>query len=402
MPTKKIINPVIIYFILWCVYNLQGVFYATGSFISRGLLLVILTWSIISTIRVNLSQSPKPNFFKALNVFLIVTTFYGVLLILSGKELYITEVTRVKTSNIEYLKNIYISLLPIFVFYEAALNRRLTISVLKWLTLCLFAVAIVKYFHDKQEQILLAVQKGITRDGFTLNVGYSFVAMMPLLLFWRRKPFFQFILLIVCMVFIILCMKRGAILIGVLCFLYFLYSIYSGAKGKTRLLVSLLSIIAIIAMVIVSANLINTNDYFLQRIEQTLDGDSSNRDSLYSLYFNHFMSETNFFRFFFGNGANATLTIGFNYAHNDWLEIAINNGFFGLILYVWYYVALIKDCLKAKTSHSQYASVLLMALLIMFLSSLFSMSYGSLELALSMALGVGLAFAYNHKLAIIY
>ena len=144
-------------------------------------------------------------------------------------------------------------------------------------------------------------------------------------------------------------------------------------------------------------DLLNTNDYFIQRIEQTLDGDSSNRNELYSTFFNHFISEQNFFRFVFGNGANATLKVGVNYAHNDWLELAINNGILGIALYIWYFVALFKDYRYINKYNQLFANVILMTLIILLMSSIISMSYDSIDRALSIALGFILAKAYPNK-----
>ena len=190
-------------------------------------------------------------------------------------------------------------------------------------------------------------------------------------------------------------MKRGAILIAVLCFIYFLYSMFKTSRGSTRVGIVLLSLAAIIVSAILVNDLLQTNEYFVSRIEQTLEGDSSNRDELYSTYFNHFITESSFLKFFLGNGANATLSIGYNYAHNDWLEIAINNGLLGIIIYMWYYISLFTDYMREKKYNLVYADVILMALIIMFTSSLFSMSYASLNTAFPIAVGFVLAKNYN-------
>ena len=243
--------------------------------------------------------------------------------------------------------------------------------------------------------ILSAAQLGIIRDGFTLNVGYTFLSLMPLLIFWDRMKFLQFMILIVILFFIVLCMKRGAILVGAVCFMYFLYSSIRSSSGSRKTLVVILSILALVATSLVVYHLFNNNDYFAQRVQQTLEGNSSNRDELYSIYYNHFMSERNFFRFFFGNGANSTLSIGYNYAHNDWLEIAINNGVLGLVIYLCYFFSLFKDYVRAKSRNVVSARVIMMAIIIMFSTSLFSMSYAAMNIGLSMPLGLALAHVYN-------
>ena len=168
-------------------------------------------------------------------------------------------------------------------------------------------------------------------------------------------------------------------------------------KGKQKVIAIIMSIVAILMTIYVISTLLTTNDYFVHRIEQTLDGNSSNRYELYSRFINHFFSERSFLKLIFGNGANATLKIGMNYAHNDWLELAINNGVVGLVLYLWYFVALLLDRRKLKKENRDYANVIMMTLIVMFASSLFSMSYSSVDKALAIALGFVLAKSYTTK-----
>lgn len=386
----------LLYFILWITYSLQGVLYQSGGVVSRGLLLILLIWSLCIMWRVNTSSPKLPLFFKSLNVFIFVTTIYGVILILSGQDLYVTEGhMNVKVSNIDYLKNIYMSLLPMYVFYDYTRRGKLTLQQIMFFTLGLLIVAVIN-FYDRRTELLLEVSRiAHNSDGVTLNIGYDFLALMPLLLLWNKKTATQYILLLTTLFFVILCMKRGAIIIGVICFIYFLNSTFKYSRGNKRALVFALSTLAVLGTILIFINMLDSNDYFAYRIEQTLQGNSSNRDQLYSTFWNHFISETNIIRFLFGNGANATLKVGMNFAHNDWLELAINNGLLGLCIYIWYYLSLVKDSIKALKVDKLYYSMIIMALMIMLFSSMFSMSYANINLAVSLAVGYALAKIYN-------
>ena len=386
----------LLYFILWITYSLQGVLYQSGGVISRGLLLILLIWSLCIMWRVNTSSPKLPLFFKSLNVFIFVTTIYGVILILSGQDLYVTEGhMNLKVSNIDYLKNIYMSLLPMYVFYDYTRRGKLTLQQIMFFTLGLLIVAVIN-FYDRRTELLLEVSRIAHKsDGVTLNIGYDFLALMPLLLLWNKKTATQYILLLTTLFFVILCMKRGAIIIGVICFIYFLNSTFKYSRGNKRALVFALSTLAVLGTILIFINMLDSNDYFEYRIEQTLQGNSSNRDKLYTTYWNHFISETNIIRFLFGNGANATLKVGMNFAHNDWLELAINNGILGLCIYIWYYLSLVKDSIKALKVDKLYYSMIIMALMIMLFSSMFSMSYANINLAVSLAVGYALAKIYN-------
>lgn len=385
---KKYINNCSIYFLLWCLYYLQGALYTTGGGISKCILLILLLWSATIFVKVNTNSYTLPSFFKVVNIFLLLTTIYGLLLVSSGQELYIKENgPRFISSNHTYLKNIYISLLPIYVFYYYTKKRTLNNKFIIYFILCLLAINIINFFYQFKEQMMLA---DAHIDGVTLNIGYSFLALIPLLLL-NNKPIIQYFLLIITIVFIIFSMKRGAVLIGAICFLYFIYTTIRDANGKMKTVALILSAVAILSMLFIIDNLLSSNDYFVHRIEETLEGDSSNRDTIYSDLFNHFISETNIFRLLFGNGANSTLRLASNFAHNDWLEIAINNGVIGLFVYLCYFIALLRDYSHIKRHNNLHSRIILMSFIILFLSSLFSMSYSSINIAISIALGYTLA-----------
>lgn len=386
-----------VYFTLWCLYNLQGPLYPAGSIISKLLLVILLVWSFVIMLKVNMHERNMPRFFTALNVFLLVTTIYGAILIMSGQDLYITEGIYIKAANTDYLKQIYISLLPIFVLFYYSRKGNVTIQHVFTFIIILLLINIIGFFYTRTQSILYAAYGSRNADGFTLNIGYKFLALFPLILIYERKRFLQYVLVMLALVFVILSMKRGAILIGAVSFILFLLFTLKSTSGNKRKIVAFMSLLALIATVYIVNHLLVTNDYFVSRIEQTFEGDSSNRGELFSTFLNHFISEQNFMSFIFGNGANATLKIGMNYAHNDWLELAINNGVIGLLLYVWYYIALFIDYRKIKKVNRSYANVMMMTIFILFATSLFSMSYASVDIAMAIALGFILAQVYKTK-----
>ena len=400
MTTKsRFFNISILYITLWVFYSLQGTLYASGSIISQGILMILLLWSMYYCFVVNTKYTSNelPKFFKAVNAFLIMATIYGIILILSGKELYTTEEEIIKTSNLDYLKTIYISLLPLYTFYEFSKRGLLTEKHIRILTFVLLGLALANYIKNQQAQMMAALEIGSNREEFTSNSGYKFLRLIPLCLFWYKKPIIQIVLIVTCAIFLVLCMKRGAILIGAICIIYFIFVVLRHMKGKQK--VAIIMLIAIASFVVIGfiQNMLETSDYFSYRIEQTLEGDSSNRDIIYAKYLDHIKNEQSPLLFLFGNGANATLAIGPNYAHNDWLEIAINNGLFGVVIYIWYFIALFKDYIQSKRRLKYYYSnALLMCFIILFSATLFSMSYNSIGIAQSMAIGFILATTYSN------
>jgi hypothetical protein len=93
---------------------------------------------------------------------------------------------------------------------------------------------------------------------------------------------------------------------------------------------------------------------------------------------------------FFGSGANATLSISSLYAHNDWLEIAINQGVFGLIIYFFYWIMFFREC--SSKSYTPYARLAMQLLFIIyFMKTFFSMSYNDMTVGATLVLGYCLA-----------
>ena len=319
------------------------------------------------------SKYVLPVYLKALNVLLVMFTIYGGLLIISGEHMRI-ETLGVETSTTEYLKSIYKSLLPVYPFFVFGKQ-----GVLKEKDIRLFFIVF----------LVLAISSFFDSQGRS-NMGYTFVALLPVLVVYHKKPVIQYLGLAVCLYFIMIAAKRGAILCGVLCFVWFIITNLKKVQKKRKWIVVIVSLAVVLAGVYFYRYLMETNALFIYRMELTAEGNSSGRDDLYSIFFNHFIHEENPFRFLFGNGANGTLKISYNFAHNDWLEIAINQGLIGLVIYLIYWVCFYVTWRKTK-QHPQAFMAVGMFIIVYFLSTLFSMSYNNVGYCASMVLGYYLA-----------
>ena len=127
----------------------------------------------------------------------------------------------------------------------------------------------------------------------------------------------------------------------------------------------------------------------MKRIEDTLSGNSSGRDNLYTFFWNYFTENADFTHYLLGRGANGTLEIYYNYAHNDWLEIAVNQGLLGIIIYAFYWFCFYKTWKHAKNIDSK--TILVLTALIFFAKTLFSMSYADMSYVSTSVLGYALA-----------
>lgn len=391
---KKLFSFCNIYILLWLVYDMQNlVFGRTGTAFATIIIFFLIGISACYTLYA-LVRFKMPTYMKGLTLLVAMFTVYGLFLILSERLIFIRASGAV-VANYNYIKQIYISLLPVFPFYVFARQGKLNENILRNWTVVFLLLTIVSYFFTSQQHL---IETGSGIGEFTNNKGYVFLSLIPLLTFWSRNRTIQYVGLTIIMLFVLLCAKRGAIIIGAVCVAVFLFRTMKTTKGAKKIWVVLLSAIVIVAGVLLVSYLLETSYYFNQRIEQTLDGSSSGRDELYGLYWSHFKQERNPIVFLFGNGANATLGIGDNYAHNDWLELAINQGLLGVIIYIIYWLGLLKSW-KQSTFDSDIYFAVGLCLIIYFLKTFFSMSYGDMSLYANICIGYCMARISEYEIS---
>ena len=355
---------------------------------------VLIAWSLYYAFYANIKYK-LPVYFKALNVLLIMFTIYGFLLIISGETLMVTQRQWREVANTGYLKSIYKSLLPIYAFYVFARRELLTEKTMKF-WFFIFLVLTVRLFNRAEAAMLQkALEAGSSAEEFTNNVAYTFVGLLPALVLFYKKPIIQYLCLVFCAYFIIVGMKRGAILTGGICLIWFITTNVKKVPRNRRWIVILVSVVVVAVGFYFFRYMMETSSYFQYRIEQTREGNSSGRDGLYATFFQHFINEPNPFRFLFGNGAYSTLKFSDNLAHNDWLEIAIGQGLLGIVIYLVYWICFYVNWRRSK-NHPQAFMAIGMLLIIYFLSTLFSMSYNSVSRCSAMVLGYYLAM-YNEN-----
>ena len=385
-----------LYLALWSIYLMQGTLYSSGGLLSRSLLAILLVFSVFHFFYANI-RFHLPRALKLLSIIIVIFTIYGVISLLLGQTYTIIEKGHYGVTAIDYLKKIFVSLLPIYSIFIASKNNYLEERGMQIWTIILLVIAIVGYYRFQNVSLASMKERGILREETVNNIAYTIVVFICLLPLFYKKPIIQYTLLSVCMYYVLIGMKRGALICGVAGTLWFLYnSIKNHGRENTRQKrISLILTIGIVFLVLYMVNymLINS-EYFNQRLENTLSGNSSHRDELYSTLFSHFVSETNPFRMLFGNGANATLGITMNFAHNDWLEILTNNGIVMVILYLFYWISMFKTVRHSKNNTCYM--IISLFLIISFLKTFFSMSYNDLPLCGALAIGYALA-NYNEN-----
>ena len=375
-----------IYIIAWCVYYSQGIFFSEGSLFTRLLVAVLLCISLYYVFIAN-TRYKLPFYFWGLNILLGMFSVYGIYLMIGG---YNPTEYAVSVPSFYYLKNILISLTPIYTFYVFSKEGLINEKILGFLFVVLFGCAVANYYHNYQKQLYMALLMGSNAEEFTNNAGYGFLALIPFCAFINKRPILQYIALGSCLVFLFMAMKRGAIIIGVLCAIWLMWNNLRDASIKKKIGVLTLSMALCFIGYLFVENKMQESFYFQKRIEDTLEGNSSGRDKLYVRFVDYFMNEATPLQFAVGSGANATLKVGKKYAHNDWLEIAVNQGILGLLIYILYWGLFAKEILSKHYAPREKIA-LQMLFIIYFMKTIFSMSYNDMSIGATMMLGYCLA-----------
>lgn len=366
----------------WVVYYLQGILYTEGGILSvalLGLLMFVSIWYFIKTIQ----QNNLPVYFKGLNTLLLLLTLYGVFHIILNPGTVHYRASGLTMESYEYLKAIWLSLLPIYPFYYFSRMGYLNEKRLKsWFFVFIISCTLT-FFRSQRDAILVLGAEEVTN-----NSGYLMLSLLPGLVLFQRKSIIQFVLLAFILAFIFLGMKRGAILAAIIALPVILWRSFKMASSKQKILFIALALIFVYFGVSFVQDQMQTSDFLMQRIQDTEAGESSGRDSLYGFFIDYFFDHNSFFAFLFGNGANATLDIYKNYAHNDWLEIAINQGALGIAVYLFYFRCFFKTWKMATNEIA--ISIIALVGIIYFLRTLFSMSYADMTFTVTSVLGYAL------------
>lgn len=372
------------FLLIWVLYYLQGIAYPEGGVTSLALLVVNLLISASCTFKV-MQWRNKPIYFKGLNILILLFTIYGFILVFMSPSTIYYPLSGMSMKSYSYIKSIYLSLLPIYPFYYYTKKGFLTAERLRIWGVIFLASVTLSYIRMQRD----ALKALLDADEITNNSCYLFLSCLPLLVLYRKKPLIQFACLAFVIAFIVMGMKRGAIAIGLVCAVYFMLQSIRNSKGKTRLLFMLLSIGICICAVFFFTHEMTTSDYMMKRIDDTLAGNSSGRDNLYSFFWKYFTEQADFKHYLIGRGANGTLEIYYNYAHNDWLEIAVNQGILGVVVYAFYWLCFYKTWKHATNIDAK--TILALTALISFAKTMFSMSYNDMSYVSTSVLGYALA-----------
>lgn len=183
-------------------------------------------------------------------------------------------------------------------------------------------------------------------------------------------------------------------MIGGVLVLFQLYHTLREMKGKQRLFFILGVVVVACVLIWYLRDTLFESRLFLERVESTKEGNSSGREDLFSTMINFYLNDATIIQQLIGVGADGTLKVASNYAHNDWLELLINQGLLGVFIFAFYWFCLYRTSISKNLSILS-RRVLLMALIYTFLLSLFSMSIGELNIYVASIMGFALADGFR-------
>lgn len=233
----------------------------------------------------------------------------------------------------------------------------------------LLLLSSVVYFNSLKVMLLA---KFINRDDITNNASVVFLYILPFILLVRNR-YISYVITIVCAYFLMEGAKRGNIVCAIPVIILFI--ILTFRNKQVKVFEKILFIIFFLFAVSWGAKQFAENEYLQQRVEQTMEGDSSNRDLIYANAWNAYSGSESVLNIIWGYGFDGTINhkqIG-DYAHNDWLEILVDYGAIGAIFYLSIFILLYQQIRKTKDLQTKYVLIALST--IWLLKSAFSMGF---------------------------
>ena len=285
-----------------------------------------------------------------------------------------------KNPSTTQIGNILCALLPLSLFTCLAEKKVMTDRFFMVFGLILIVSSILHFYHAESEALIRMAAADDT--DITNNASTSFLMILPML-FLMKNSLQKWASLLVCLFFLVMGAKRGNILAAAIPLGLFVWSVL---KGSRRSVIKTILVLALIfGVAFVTYRWVVNDDYLMYRIEQTQEGNSSGRDAIYAGAWHAWHDSDSFVNLLFGMGFDEILQLestGHKHAHNDWLEVLVNYGLLGVILYLAVFIALFLQVRKIKSYDLRL--VLLSGLFIWFSKTLFSMGFTDETLSLAM------------------
>ena len=265
-------------------------------------------------------------------LFILFLTIWVLLLWIISEKKYRVSLEDVSTfSMIQHIILVITSLISFFYISSKGYIKRSVLVIFVCITTALFVYNILHFD-------VTTLGEGEYNFSSANNKAYSLTALFPFfLIFWNRK-WLMIIFMIASLVFVVFCLKRGAMICIASSVMITFYMIIKQNKRRHKyVLMSRLLIFAVIIAAIYAFSSIYSENEVLQG---RFDHGSKPREEIYGKIATG-LKESNLVNLFAGNGPLSTVKVAGNYAHNDWLEILYDFGLVGLFVYIMIIVSML-------------------------------------------------------------
>lgn len=206
-------------------------------------------------------------------------------------------------------------------------------------------------------------------EGFaSFNNAYYLAYLLPVFLIHKSK--INHFIIIITLIVVISSMKRGGTIGYILGIICYYFSTFKNIPFVKKVIISFFTIF-ILGVIMYFVDIFLNNTLF-GRFEKISEDKGSARSSIFEEIFNNYL-DFNFFELIIGKGENISVLLNSEQltAHNDYLEILVSYGIFGVILYLIFFLIqlnLIKKLIRLedinKSSTLTYMMILTLFLML--------------------------------------
>jgi O-antigen ligase len=213
----------------------------------------------------------------------------------------------------------------------------------------------------------------IDSNGAVADV-YYLVGLLPIVLLYTPQKF-KIVPFLLAFIVVVMSSKRGALVAVVLMLVVYFFFAGSQRNGKKtnivlRILVFSFALILVYYVVVRMVGQYDLNIFY--RMEKLGDDGGSGRTERWGAILNAFSIDSNILQMLFGHGDGSVTRLVGGHAHNDFLEFLYDYGLFAFVLYVAFYVFLIKEVLRMYKRKYVYAREFACSVIVALCMSMFS------------------------------
>ena len=360
---KKILDDPIVPFLFILFYLFHPMVLEAGGLYQTIAIFIFLLYAVVCAIRLHKMNCQK--FIYFLDFFIIMQMVYFLLRypeLLSGNARHLSLA-------VNQIKSVLTVMMPIYIYYFYGMKGKLTKNHLIWFSIIFLVLSIPMFYYTAYS----LMEKYSWIDDYndtTNNKAYYFAQCCIFLPLIANKKVLSAIIISVIVFFLILGVKRGAMLCFVCILPFYMKFFIKGIKWYAIVIVTIGFIFLANWMIDYFSNM----DYLFTRIEETQEGNLSSRDRIYGQIIDYFFGvNSSIFSLLFGFGFCASFDMARSVAHNDWLELLSGFGFIGLLLYVLLFFQVI--LIYKRTQDPAIKLSILIILIMWFIEATFSMAY---------------------------